>query len=428
MSSKPEVTFSQVVRFPTIHTIRESIKEDMEVTKFVPSIIRPDESDVGIEIEIENIHSRVGVGQYSYDLAEYKDLTRHLWDNTEDGSLRNNGREFVSFPVRKSEIEFAISKLFNYLGDTKETRNFVFSERTGIHVHVNARDMTLDNLKTFLIAYIIAEPVLYNFCGGKRHKNIFCVPLNQTDSQFCGWVFKGKTLSDLVGGFSGWKKYNGLNLRPITQHGTIEFRHMVGTADQNKLNRWIDLVLHLKKFSVSNRFEDVVYFFSSLNSSSEYSIALQKIFGDNVADLFFSNINQRMEEAVMFLKGALSTSTLEVLTGHFREVGEKFEESSFFLVGEKRGILQKPQPKKKGKTLKKEDIAAVLENALNNQERIELGLPPIPPPQEVNARPAVRARRRGVVAEGRQPANPAPIGVIHDGAEEEHQVQVYDDF
>ena len=127
----------------------------------------------GIEVEIEQVPSLDLVGVKTINDNRY-----HIWNNVEDGSLRNNGREFVSIPMLGSDAEYCLNLLKTHLEKNPRTMGYEFTSRTSVHVHVNAQDMTPAQVRTLLLAYIVVEPLLYKFCSGRRHKNIFCVPVS----------------------------------------------------------------------------------------------------------------------------------------------------------------------------------------------------------------------------------------------------------
>lgn len=267
------------------------------------------EAYVGIEVEVEGIltNSRVGAIR-NLD----KDLVGYLWSNTEDGSLRNNGREFVSIPICGDAIEYSLTHLSQFLEKSKDCKGHEFSDRTSIHVHVNARDLTLEQLASWILLYIAVEPVLYNFCGGNRHKNIFCVPVNQAHSleEYINYfVYNAESNSrSTFDVLNTWKKYCGFNLKPLHKYGTVEFRHMIGTMDVPKLLVWIDMLLMLRKYAKEMPLQKLIEELPNLNTTSEYSMLLRAIFGEYADMLQFSTMQRRMEESVVYLKNCLSVS------------------------------------------------------------------------------------------------------------------------
>lgn len=116
----------------------------------------PDNELIGMEVEVERTSPAVKV---------------MYWTNKEDNSLRNNGREFVTEIVPAVWAPFLLRSLFQNLNPEAE-----MSERCSIHIHINMRDMTDDQLLSWLTVYYVFEKLLFNFVGDDRSNSIFCVP------------------------------------------------------------------------------------------------------------------------------------------------------------------------------------------------------------------------------------------------------------
>jgi hypothetical protein len=254
---------------------------------------------IGLEIEIERVEFTEHVHALSIGQG-------YLWRNTEDGSLRNNGREFVSIPMRGEVIPAALSRLRETLNTLPMTKGYEFSDRTSVHVHMNAQDCTLDEVLSFLYLYILVEPLLYEYAGRERFDSIFCVPITESalDSKLalvCE-ALKTQNLHDVIHEIQGWMKYTGLNLLPLVNYGTIEFRHLNGTLDNTRLMTWINLILSLRKFTKGLDSAKLLVRFLEMNTNSEYTHFLQEVFGDLYHTFDVHNIQQMLEPSVTFLK------------------------------------------------------------------------------------------------------------------------------
>lgn len=261
---------------------------------------------VGIEVEVERIKREGGIGELEVNSVEG---SAFVWNNTTDGSLRNDGREFVSVPLKGEDISFALSILNDHFTKDKTCIAHEFTDRTSVHVHMNARDLSVEQYNNFVLTYLLVEPLLYKFVGGDRAKNIFCVPVLESDlSGILG------SLAETVGSGSGssfinltrsWQKYTGLNLLPTTLYGTIEFRHMTGTSDIDRLSTWINLIFSIKRYALSAKFSDLVSWFSDLNTSSEYLATIHNIFGELTQELDLENVDGFLEHSSCFLKDVI---------------------------------------------------------------------------------------------------------------------------
>ena len=252
---------------------------------------------IGIEVEVERINTANNVTPMN--------LLTVLWKNIEDGSLRNNGREFVSAPIKGAVVPFAIQSLAKFLNTTTTCIGHEFSERTSVHVHMNVQDMTVSELMSLIYTYLIVEPLLYNFIGNDRNNNIFCIPITQScltkELKRAIKYLEDGDLSGCLKTLSGWMKYTGFNLAPIGRFGTVEFRHMYGTIDETILINWINIILSIKKFALRNNHKELLNRIFLMNTNSEYAYFIQEVFGE-LSSLFSMELQDSIEPCVIFLK------------------------------------------------------------------------------------------------------------------------------
>lgn len=170
----------------------------------------------GMECEIESVCNTSNVSGF--------------WKITDDASLRNDGREFISPPTTIPELVCEFAKLHKTLvcGGSYPK----FSERTSIHVHVNCLHLSPQQVKNIVLLYALLEEFFFLACDPSRKNNIYCVPLSDT---YLPSIYRFP-LKDL---WHRWHKYTALNIRPLSQHGTIEFRHMQGTDDVGLVTNWL---------------------------------------------------------------------------------------------------------------------------------------------------------------------------------------------
>ena len=122
---------------------------------------------IGIEVEVENVPN-----------AHHEQFK--FWKKIVDGSLRNNGYEYVSPPLRGKLIEAALLELDSHLKGMNP--HYEFSDRTSVHIHMNVRHLTPEQLVMFLITYIALEPLFFKYTekvpNSQREENNYCVPVN----------------------------------------------------------------------------------------------------------------------------------------------------------------------------------------------------------------------------------------------------------
>ena len=227
------------------------------------------------------------------------------WVKHNDDSLKLQGIEYTLLTWHDHAQE-NLQVLFNNLRPT-------ISTRCSVHVHINALDMTIENVKTFLLYYMIFEKALYNY-SGKRWKNIFCVPLNT-------WYFNLRHISHFskVG---DWSKYAGLNLGALYQHGTLEFRQMTGNTNPLYITTWVNMIVSLKKFVMETTYEQAVSDILTMNSTSAYWDLVSNVFKTNAAALMYNNFQSDIESCITHAK--LNITTLVPL---FQAIINKEKES-----------------------------------------------------------------------------------------------------
>lgn len=217
-----------------------------------------------------------------------------------DESLRNNGLEFVTSPMTYSNMYHVLNTFFSKAPDINAN---CYSDRTSIHVHTNCLDLTPDQLATVCLLYQVFERLLYNFAGGERDKNIFCVPWSQANLTY-NLINKIKSCNHTS---RDWHKYTGLNLIPLFEQGSIEWRHMPGTNDINRIMIWLALIGSIYAYARTHSCEQAENMFAKLNTTSEYRTALESVFGKYTDHLRTGDYEQCIEDGVLHLKYALLT-------------------------------------------------------------------------------------------------------------------------
>ena len=195
---------------------------------------------VGIEIEAENIKIR----------NEDLDSRLNYWGVVSDGSLRNFGTEFVSAKLRGLDIRNALAELSSLFA----TLNIapVYSDRTSVHIHVDSRFLTQDHLRTLVLHYLMLEPFLFQYVGQNRENNSYCIPYYNNNrgirnlSKLFTPKFSFQDVSDVA---YGGIKYEAMNVKSLTEKGSIEFRMHPGTHDATKIYNWIKVILTLFRLS-----------------------------------------------------------------------------------------------------------------------------------------------------------------------------------
>jgi hypothetical protein len=255
----------------------------------MPLLGTPD-SIVGIEVEIENI--KISGAPLP-------------WIVKEDGSLRNNGWEYVTPPTLASNIPILLESLFKYLN-----QDIDFSERCSIHIHLNIRDMSPRDVYNLSLIYTTVEKLLFKFVGHERDQSIFCVPLAECVNLV--EVFGRDNVESFNFIRLNWMKYCAINYGRMHDLGTIEFRHMHGTKSISKVYEWIMLILCMKNYAMRRPTEVLFQEVSDLNTNSQYFGFLQRVFPGWFSVLDTNQLKLDMEFNVSRIKAACVDSPLVI--------------------------------------------------------------------------------------------------------------------
>lgn len=259
-----------------------------------------DTSVVGIEVEVEGVVAS----------QQLENAIKPIWIMKDDGSLRNNGREFVSVPIQAVAAIPAIELLKQAIENNQN--KYVFSDRTSIHIHLNMRRMTIEQTISFVLVYMMCEKMLFHFvdnCGITRSRNIFCTPLLDAGEFLPLYqVFRAiedKKFNEVIPILVGnWSKYSSLNTIPLKELGTLEFRHMSGTLNSTILRTWLNLILSIKKYIHTHSYNHILKIVEHINTVSNYKEFLTDVFGEVAQDILRWYRPLDIEEGVIAIKKA----------------------------------------------------------------------------------------------------------------------------
>lgn len=243
---------------------------------------------IGVEIELEKVKFKHHTIPSSFK-------------STDDGSLKMNGVEFITVPIRVKYLETELNRLFAGFQSAEAT------VRCSTHVHMNVRDMSHESLSKLLIIYSIYERILYRL-SGNRWDNNFCVPLRNSEERLAD-AFSQLGKQKLP---NHWYKYFGLNLCPIwggesgKPIGTIEFRQMKGSTNTEEILKWVGVICCLKTAARRFTIDRLNKILENANTTSEYYTLTETIFGAALAkEIYaFPTFVNDIEEGITFTKYA----------------------------------------------------------------------------------------------------------------------------
>ena len=206
---------------------------------------------MGIELEAESVFS---------ELPNL--LSMAGWTTDRDGSLRNDGREFVlTSPLSGSSLTRAIHTLFEMQKpEHRSPLTYTVNPRAGTHVHINWTDNTVGSAAAMIALMYIIEPLVYGWADEDRAWCSYCNPLSDIPSEIINkllrtededgeWIMR--EIEDEVLG-----RYHGLNIVALAKYGSLEFRYFPSTTNQADMVKWVKFV-QLAKLCALNYQDDV---------------------------------------------------------------------------------------------------------------------------------------------------------------------------
>jgi hypothetical protein len=200
-----------------------------------------------------------------------------IWQRKEDGSLRNQGVEFVTHPTKVTDAVRAL-QLLEKTFQVYYTR-IQAGPRCGVHIHVNCLDRSYSQVASLIALYLVFEKSLFRFTGNRVNNN-FCVP-----ARFSNHELGGVLRAVLKGNDHGfWEavqripKYLAFNAGALARFGTIEFRHAQGTNQPTTIIPWLKTINAMVAYASANDFTTLVNRLTALNSTSEYELLAREVF------------------------------------------------------------------------------------------------------------------------------------------------------
>lgn len=199
------------------------LKTWAECTGSRSALARAREVFIGLELEYEGT-----------DLACIDHDYWKWWSPHNEGSLRGGTEFTLQKPIMLSKLSEALDELMAIT----EKAKFANSIRTSTHVHVNALNLRLIEIYTFLTAYYLLENLLVHMNGKDREGNLHCLRL--TDSTFIASQLANEIRDrDYFSTWSTHHRYAAMNLNAIRKFGSLEFRFLKAYTTKEELTLWV---------------------------------------------------------------------------------------------------------------------------------------------------------------------------------------------
>src|SRR5579871_5508506 len=202
---------------------------------------------------------------------QYNHSTQAHWKVTTDASVGHDAGAEVVSPVLSGEAGIQEARRV-----TAAIREFgcTISVRCGFHVHVNAADLSLEQLRTLAINFVHCETAFDAIVPPSRRRDLNRYILsnrtafggsydNDAINRAIDAYASAATRQDLIGvvsssaqksfGRYSVTRYRKLNLTALDRYGTVEFRQHSGTVDPDKVENWVRLCVAFVERSKNSR-------------------------------------------------------------------------------------------------------------------------------------------------------------------------------
>lgn len=245
-----------------------------------------DNTRFGVEIELEGINKNTG----------------HIagWVQTHDGSLRDNGREFVfNSPKNLTQSKANLKRLqsvFKEINLKPKATNL-----TSTHIHIDVRDLNVKQFLNMVAIIMMVEDDLAEASGEDRKNNYFALTTSESvhrlqdlidvkdDNQFKKFVERC-IIRDI--------RYSGINFSSVGQHGSLEIRYLGGQANPENVIPWLEFYTRVKNLSLQDIDFEELY----RNISIEGTEHLNRLLEPNFP-LTIENVIEGIRNAQTFILG-----------------------------------------------------------------------------------------------------------------------------
>lgn len=161
------------------------------------------------------------------------------WRVERDGSVSSSngiGGECVS-PVLSGQA--GLDEVVTVVNAIRSVGGRV-DRRTGVHVHIDATDLTGEQIARTLCAYVDRQPAFNRMVSPSRRCNGYCGPYSESEKDATVEALKTYRDASMV-----TRKYRTVNVTTLGRTGTVEFRQHQGSLNGTKITAWVKTLLAL---------------------------------------------------------------------------------------------------------------------------------------------------------------------------------------
>lgn len=209
------------------------------------------DAEFGVEFEAYNVskttlNNKLNAAGITCEVAGYTHRTTRYWKIVTDSSLSGRSTFELVSPILRGEA--GLNEMMQVCKIMKQCGAKV-NASCGTHVHINARNFSIDQWKRIFINYARLENVIDGFMPNSRRANHseYCQGFSSV-ANFESRINNALTLNGIASGIlSG--RYWKVNPQSYSRHNTVEFRQHAGTTDYVKIATWIRFLSNLVDYS-----------------------------------------------------------------------------------------------------------------------------------------------------------------------------------
>lgn len=175
------------------------------------------------------------------------------WKIVEDGSV-DDGWEVVSPILSGVEGIAEVARVLNILRDLA---GCWIDESCGLHVHVNANDLSSASIANAVLRYERHSAKIDAIVPPRRRENRFCLDVTHEAQMIRRRLGKISSIAPYYLAALADSRYRKLNIAAFCKHGTLEFRLHDGTLKVADVTNWIAFCVQFVEDSICTVTDDM---------------------------------------------------------------------------------------------------------------------------------------------------------------------------
>lgn len=177
---------------------------------------KPDANVRSVGIEIECCIPRNADMTKLWPVAQYVNVTS-------DGSVHPDKEGYAAVEFRVCTPAFKMAEVITQMCKILNDMGARVNKTCGLHVHLDQRNRTPDEMKVIFSNFIRAQNLLFEVVPKSRRNNSYCKKHRGTD-------FDQATRG---------QRYKAINATAFRKHNTLEIRLFSGTVNAEKIINWV---------------------------------------------------------------------------------------------------------------------------------------------------------------------------------------------